>query len=54
MKRKRDESHTLIKEYAKKLKSIPGDSAQLMEEVDSVRQEMQRSDNPFITSILAV
>ena len=49
-KRRRDESHTLIDEYVKRIKAT-ADSTKLLENISSVQEDMKKSGNSFIVSL---
>ena len=49
-KRRRDESHTLIDEYVKRIKATT-DSTKLLENISAVQEDMKKSGNSFIVSL---
>ena len=49
-KRRRDESHTLIDEYVKRIKAT-ADSTKLLENISAVQEDMKKSGNSFIVSL---
>lgn len=53
-KRNRDESHDMLADYIKRLKSaaVQTDQSESQSAIECIRREIQSSENPFIQSLI--